>query len=445
MHSLGRLYADDGNYQMASKWYKKSASKGHVEAQFDLGMLYYEGKGVLQNYEEAFKWIKMASEAGFQKAFGILAQMLRKGIGVEKNIPEVFKVCEKGLEYLTFEPVRCVMDILQNEKGYSDRIQAMVWGRRILDENMGPVVDVVADMYLNNMYGLDDPEMTLEVLEQGSYLNNARCHYLLAEYIRNHDTEYSESEAFELEMKSAEQGLAEAQYAVYRHLRNYSVQDAIYWLRRSAAGGCAIAMSALGYEYIAGDTVPRSVNRAIKWLGKAYEAGETCVMNDLEELLYGTVYQEEYGNDVDYDIRLAVEDGVIELYSYIGDHYMNEDNEDFDMEIGMKWYRRGAELGDARCMDRLGFALYYGLAGEPDYSKAFRYISEAACNGMPTSQYLMGMCYLEGRGIGKDSGRARKWLECAAEKGHLEAKKRLKEVSPVSDDEAMKGLEALFA
>ena len=50
----------------AVKWMRKAADQGLAKAQFNLGMMYEVGRGVVQDYAEAVKWYRKAAEkAGF--------------------------------------------------------------------------------------------------------------------------------------------------------------------------------------------------------------------------------------------------------------------------------------------------------------------------------------------------------------------------------------------
>ncbi|HSM87626.1 MAG TPA: tetratricopeptide repeat protein, partial [Candidatus Limnocylindrales bacterium] len=60
-----------GDYQSASEWLEKAASKGHVEAAHQLGELYYYGK-LSYDFHLAAKWLRMAAEAGDVKAAALL-------------------------------------------------------------------------------------------------------------------------------------------------------------------------------------------------------------------------------------------------------------------------------------------------------------------------------------------------------------------------------------
>ena len=50
------------DYKKAQNWYKRSAEQDNIEAAYALGSIYYKGKGLEKNNEEAFKWFKIAAE-----------------------------------------------------------------------------------------------------------------------------------------------------------------------------------------------------------------------------------------------------------------------------------------------------------------------------------------------------------------------------------------------
>jgi TPR repeat protein len=69
---LGRMYADgrgvEKSAQEAAKWFRKAAEKGVKEAQFHLGGLYERGEGVPQDYEYAYAWFTVAEKLGNPRA-----------------------------------------------------------------------------------------------------------------------------------------------------------------------------------------------------------------------------------------------------------------------------------------------------------------------------------------------------------------------------------------
>ena len=56
------------DYKTAVKWFTLAAEQGNALAQYNLGRLYYLGKGVPKNLVYAHLWAKQASSNGFEMA-----------------------------------------------------------------------------------------------------------------------------------------------------------------------------------------------------------------------------------------------------------------------------------------------------------------------------------------------------------------------------------------
>ena len=85
-YNLGLMYRkgegvlkDD---KTAMKWYRLAAEQGFVLAQYNLGLMYNNGKGVPQDYKTAVKWHTRAAEQGDTDAQHNLGYMYYKGWGV---------------------------------------------------------------------------------------------------------------------------------------------------------------------------------------------------------------------------------------------------------------------------------------------------------------------------------------------------------------------------
>ncbi|MDC0998333.1 tetratricopeptide repeat protein [Alphaproteobacteria bacterium] len=76
---------DAGNFEEAVKWYRKSAEQGDASAQYALGWMYSNGKGVTQDYAEAVKWYRKAAQQGYARAQSNLGVMYRDGKGVTQD------------------------------------------------------------------------------------------------------------------------------------------------------------------------------------------------------------------------------------------------------------------------------------------------------------------------------------------------------------------------
>ncbi|WP_221900359.1 tetratricopeptide repeat protein [Bathymodiolus platifrons methanotrophic gill symbiont] len=67
------------------KWFRKAAEQGYVSAQDNLGGMYYNGKGVIQDYKEVFTWIRKAAEQGYVSAQDNLSNTIYPPLNCDSN------------------------------------------------------------------------------------------------------------------------------------------------------------------------------------------------------------------------------------------------------------------------------------------------------------------------------------------------------------------------
>ena len=75
----------------AVRWYTLAAKQGHALAQFKLGAIYYDGRGVTQDFVVAIKWFRKAAEQGVAEAAFNLGLMSGYGQGMAQDYAEAYK------------------------------------------------------------------------------------------------------------------------------------------------------------------------------------------------------------------------------------------------------------------------------------------------------------------------------------------------------------------
>ncbi|MAI42933.1 MAG: tetratricopeptide repeat protein [Candidatus Azotimanducaceae bacterium] len=81
-YEKGMAAAEAGDDATAFQEFKKAAEQAHAKAQYNLGLMHDNGRGVLQDYKEAVKWYRLAAEKGIATAQGKLGLMYHNGRGV---------------------------------------------------------------------------------------------------------------------------------------------------------------------------------------------------------------------------------------------------------------------------------------------------------------------------------------------------------------------------
>ncbi len=74
-----------GDYAAALAEFRPLADDGDPDAQFYLGEMHLEGKGVARDFETAAHWLGKAAQAGHPPAQGVLGGLYAVGLGVPRD------------------------------------------------------------------------------------------------------------------------------------------------------------------------------------------------------------------------------------------------------------------------------------------------------------------------------------------------------------------------
>lgn len=89
-------------WMSADSLYLIKAEQGDAIAQYNMGTLYYSGKGVEQDYTKARQWYEKAANQGLADAQVKLGLMYHLGYGVSQNMAAAVewygKACDNGLQ-----------------------------------------------------------------------------------------------------------------------------------------------------------------------------------------------------------------------------------------------------------------------------------------------------------------------------------------------------------
>lgn len=81
-YALGNMYNEGKgvapNRAVAAEWWQKAAAQNHAQAQFALGVLYSSGKGVTKDNVAAHMWFSLAAEQGKRNAKRLLKVIVRQ-------------------------------------------------------------------------------------------------------------------------------------------------------------------------------------------------------------------------------------------------------------------------------------------------------------------------------------------------------------------------------
>ena len=180
--------------------------------------------------------------------------------------------------------------------------------------------------------------------------------------------------------------------------------------RRLADEGDERAQTAVGYMYQFGEGVAQDYAAAAQWYHRAATKGYAEAQSRL-----GFLYDRGIG--VRQDDATAVD-----------------------------WYRRAAEQGYAPAQTNLA-AMYDQGRGVPrDHATALRWLRRAADQGYVPAQTHVGVMYIRGPGdLAVDYVQAYMWLTLASQKGDLEARRELAQLTEFMSFEQIRRAKSLAA
>jgi len=86
---VGSLYANGygvvQDYVEAASWYRKAADQGYASAQSSLGFMYYAGRGAPQDFDQAATWFQKAADQGNASGEFYLGDMYAAGQSVPQD------------------------------------------------------------------------------------------------------------------------------------------------------------------------------------------------------------------------------------------------------------------------------------------------------------------------------------------------------------------------
>ncbi len=427
----GYQYDQVKNYIEAMYWYKKAAEKAYSSAFLNMGVLYFNGKGVPQNYVEAMNWYKQAAERNNAQATYYVGTMYYMGHGVEKNETEAKswfqKAADKGYEgaktALKELQLRAIDGTTELNKGLAaddakSYEEAMNWYKKAAAKGNDKAMHNIGLLYSQGKGFKEDYSEALGWYQQAASKGNPKSMYNLG-------TMYHEGKGV---------------------TQNYA--EALHQFKKAAENGEAEAMHNIGVMYYYGQGMTKNVAEAKLWFQKAVEKGYESSRNALKLIAQmddkdggnmengrGTAaYQaKKYTEAMQWYIAASGKGHAAAMF-HIGAMYYNGEGVEKNYAESIKWYEKAAEKGHIEAKSLLQLLREQGrqlakingaeeneqgnrLSKENNFTDALISYKKAAEKGSALGTTNVGIIYFKGQGVVKDVVEAEKWFQRAAVMG----------------------------
>ena len=418
---LGDTFDYRHQYKKSFDAYMKGAQNGETDCFIRVAFCYQNGVAVKKDDEKAIEYYKKASDFGSSTAARWLGDLYYFDMPIKEpeidNIKNALKYYERAFYLGDVNIAKKIGFIYLNDEELSDVKKAIEWYEKGLSLGDYSLNFDLAYVYLNDRFVPHDYKKGLAYLSDGVKHNDPESLYL---YARVRET---------------------GMYKVEPDKKAY-----IYYLKKAAALGQDDALLDLGYYYY---------NK-----GKYDDALDCFAQCDLDYVgvywCMATIYETkkaDYKNALFY-YRMAAEEDFPDALERLAEAYLGDERGlEKDEKTALKLFKRAAKLGNAAAQYNLGMAYacgYYGVTPDKEKAvfwlkksakgenpmacvqmglynlytvktdkackKAFEYFQNAYYLGEEEAVINLGLCYLQGKGVERNSKEAVKCFSEAVKK-----------------------------
>ena len=179
---LGRAYMKANNFTAAAAQLRKAAERDFTLAQFDLGYMYQNGRGLPKDDQQAVIWLRKAADRGLATAQQNLGMMFQDGRGVPRDDQQAIAWLRKAADQNDVLAQFNLGVIYANGRGVpKDDQQAVIWFRKASDQGLGTAQISLGLMYARGQGVPKDDQQAMFWYRKAADQGNLRARVMLNE------------------------------------------------------------------------------------------------------------------------------------------------------------------------------------------------------------------------------------------------------------------------
>jgi len=384
-HMLALMYqqglAVDQDKDLALAWLRKAATKGHVDAEYDLGRTLAQTQA-----NQALYWLQKAASKGHIKAgYMAAALMAQQHVTNPQKVSEAWRWLYHGIQAKKAkEMYNLAIALHQGQLGLPQtNFNYQTW---LEQAARGGVTES------QNDYAVDLILQKENIKKAVSWLNKAATKDVKAQF--NLGLIYARGDMITPDDDAA-----------------------IRWWKEAAENESARAKMMLGLFYNLGRGVGRSEKEAIYWYEQAAKLGDRNASYNLGVLYYnGRGIDRDYKKAADYFYQLA-QQGDTAAQNMYASLFLEGQGVKYSPKTAVQWFQKAASAGNIKAMFNLATQYRTGSGIKQSDKKALFWYKKAAEMNFAPAQNAMGYMYAQGRGIKADKDTAEMWFQRASDNG----------------------------
>ena len=371
------------------KAYKRAAEDGDVEAQRDLGNIYYFGIGVDADLNEARKWLTKAAEKGDVKSQSLLASLYLREQNFNKGVEWMRKAAGNGDGISLFVLGRMYLTGTEVPQDYNEALKYL---NKAADQEFYPALIKLSEMYSYGVGVEKDEKKAAELLDrakkvEGNYTESQKA-------LAKGDV----TGAFKGWIKEAEAGDIGADTAL-KVLKEYGHWDGKSKDKEFSVGDKDLKKMATAFNYVS----EKKYEEALKLYEKEAVHGDTIAKEFVQWLKWKSTTLDE--------VLEAADNGDAGAQFDVGMRSWEQE----DSKEAVKWFLKSMKQGFLLARVMLA-SMTDGKVNLDKLAKISGYESKAASKKDPYGNPLDRVSYQEKK-VEALKGEDKKKLHEAAERG----------------------------
>lgn len=259
--SLGLYYLYGGeevekNEEKAFLWISKAAKQNLGNAQYFLGLLFFDGAGTEKNMKKGIEWLQKSAEQEYIPAMNLLARFYIEGKEIPKDYFEALNLFLQGARLNTEFQYILGNIYWESELVKADKKKSIQWFTTAAENQNINSQLTLGNLYMEGDGVTKDLSKSLHWFTEAAKQGNADAQYLLARiYMQD-----------EIELVLADYPSMET----IKEMASPNLSEGVKWLKKSAEQGNLAAQRSLG-AYFYGQN---NLEEAKIWFHKAAEQGD---------------------------------------------------------------------------------------------------------------------------------------------------------------------------
>ncbi|MHA1566164.1 MAG: hypothetical protein ACTSX7_12695 [Alphaproteobacteria bacterium] len=421
--NLGVMYFEgrgvEQDLAIAALWYQEAAAQGHTSAQYSLGTMYEKGQGVPRDTDLAIKWLRRAADQGHPVAAKRL-QALSAAPATPANVKRPAPARSTpapvaGVPRLKPTPPPRLGDDVQisNLPPKPDSLEAPA-----ILASVGPAGSQRAR--LNSAwqaYTAGDAAQALQIWQDAAALGSAEARYNIAAFYaggRGITQDLAAAAEWLLPLAGSGDAAAQFQLATLAQLDGRE-EDFVLWVRRAADLGNPWAQAGIGVQHYEGRGRERDISLAFQWYRRAAAnhalAGQRYILDLLATAPSSGPARRPWPGSL--WLKRWLDPDAAALASALAAYA------DADYGVALTELGALADQNIPEALAALAVMLEEGLGLTADPDGAVALFRHAADLGNADAQNRLGLFYAHA--LERDYATAATWFEAAAGQGHPQA------------------------